>query len=143
MTLANFNQKARANAPYFNNGLESLFNDLETKNSIKDKVPSVNISEKDGCFLLDLAAPGLRKEDFLIKLKKNILTVTFDGKEEKRSDDQKFSRKEFCFNSFSRSFNLPENADVDKISAAYLDGILTIKIGKQDEKLIQKEIAVS
>ena len=143
MTLANFNQKIANNAPHFNNVLESLFNDVETKSSIKDKVPAVNISESDENYIIDLAAPGLKKDDFQIILKKAILTVAVEEKGEEKTEDQKFSRREFGFSCFSRSFNLPENADTENISATYVDGILTIKINKQDEKLLQKEITVS
>ncbi|MET4080484.1 HSP20 family protein [Pedobacter sp. UYP30] len=143
MTLVNFNQKTRNNAPYFNNVLESLFNDVETKSTIKQKVPAVNISESEESYIIDLAAPGLKKDDFQIKLKKDTLTVAVEEKQEENKENQVFSRREFSYGNFSRSFNLPENAANENISAAYLDGILTIKIAKQDEKLLQKEIAVS
>lgn len=143
MTLVNYNQKTRNSAPYLNNVLESLFNDVEIKGSTKDKIPAANISESDKGFSIDLAAPGLKKEDFQIKLKKDVLTISVDAKQEEKKEDQTFSRREFSFSSFSRSFNLPENADIEHISAGYKDGILKINISKQDEKLLQKEIAVS
>lgn len=157
MTLVNFNNKSRANAlnaldalnafnasnsPYFNT-LESLFSDVEAKNTFKENLPAVNISESEENFKIDLAAPGLKREDFQINLKKDVLTVSVENKNEDDKDNKQFSRREFNFGSFSRSFNMPENADTEQIAASYLDGILSITINKQDEKSLQREITVS
>lgn len=152
MTLVNFNNKSRANAlnafnasnsPYFNTVLESLFSDVEAKNTFKENLPAVNISESEENFKIDLAAPGLKREDFQINLKKDVLTVSVENKNEDDKDNKQCSRREFNFGSFSRSFNMPENADTEKIAASYLDGLLSITINKQDEKSLQREITVS
>lgn len=142
MTLVNFNNRTRNTAPYFNNVFDSLFSDALTKNKLVDKSPNVNISENETAFLIDIAAPGLKKEDFQINLKKDTLSVWAEVKRDEVAKD--FTRKEFDYSSFARSFNLPDTADGDKITAEYKDGILNINIGKKDNlKLQHKEIVVS
>ncbi len=143
MTLVKFNNKTRNTAPYFNNVFDSLFSDALNKNYGVNKVPNVNIYEDENGYKIELAAPGLTKEDFKIDLKKDNLSVWV----EKKGDDavqKEYSRKEFEYSSFARSFVLPEGVDADKISAEYLNGILNITIGKKDEaKATHKEIVVS
>lgn len=143
MTLVKFNNKTRNTAPYFNNVFDSLFSEALNKNQGINKVPAVNIYEGANEYKIELAAPGLNKEDFKIDLKKDNLSVWAERKVE--TDGQKdYTRKEFEFNSFARSFVLPEGIDADKISAEYVNGILYITIGKLDEaKNTHKEIVVS
>ena len=143
MTLVKFNNKTRNTAPYFNNVFDSLFSDALNKNYSVNKVPNVNIYESANEYKIELAAPGLNKEDFKIDLKKDNLSVWAEKKVE--ADAQKdYTRKEFEYNSFARSFVLPEGVDADKISAEYINGILYITIGKLDEaKQAHKEIVVS
>lgn len=144
MTLVNFNNRTRNTAPYFNNVFDSLFSDAITKNKMVDKSPNVNISENETAYVIDIAAPGLKKEDFQINLKKDTLSVWAEVKKEETEAVKDFTRKEFDYSSFARSFNLPESADGDKISAEYKDGILHINISKKDDaKLQHKEIVVS
>ncbi|MES2447646.1 MAG: Hsp20/alpha crystallin family protein [Bacteroidota bacterium] len=143
MTLVKFNNKTRNTAPYFNNVFDSLFSDALNKNQGINKIPNVNICENENEYKIELAAPGLNKEDFKIDLKKDNLSVWAEKKIE--TDLQKdYTRKEFEYTSFARSFILPEGVDAEKISAEYVNGILTITIGKQDEaKNKHKEIVVS
>ena len=143
MTLVNFNSKTRNNAPYFNNVFDSLFTDALQKNYSINKVPNVNILETEATYKIQLAAPGLQKEDFQINVKKDTLSVWAEKKDADMDGDQKYNRREFDFSSFARSFNLPEGADADQISAEYINGILTISIAKIDEKVLNKEIKVS
>lgn len=143
MTLVKFNNKTRNTAPYFNNVFDSLFSDALNKNYSVNKVPSVNIYEGENEYKIELAAPGLTKEDFKIDLKKDNLSVWAEKKAEEGTVQKDYSRKEFEYSSFARSFVLPEGVDVDKISAEYLNGVLNITIGKKDEaKLVHKEIKV-
>ncbi|WP_231459445.1 Hsp20/alpha crystallin family protein [Pedobacter sp. Leaf132] len=144
MTLVNFNNRTRNTAPYFNNVFDSLFSDDVTKNKMVDKSPNVNIYENENAYVIELAAPGLKKEDFQINLKKDTLSVWAEVKKDETQIAKDFTRKEFDYSSFARSFNLPETADADKISAEYKDGILNITIGKKDDTKSQhKEIVVS
>jgi len=144
MTLVNFNNRTRNTAPYFNNVFDSLFSDAVTKNKMVDKSPNVNIHENETAYVIELAAPGLKKEDFQINLKKDMLSVWAEVKKEETQVAKDFTRKEFDYSSFARSFNLPDTADGDKITAEYKDGILSINISKKDDaKLQHKEIVVS
>ncbi|WP_343521693.1 Hsp20/alpha crystallin family protein [Pedobacter sp.] len=144
MTLVNFNNRTRNTAPYFNNVFDSLFSDAITKNKLVDKSPNVNIHEKENAYVIELAAPGLKKEDFQINLKKDTLSVWAEVKKDETQVTKDFTRKEFDYSSFARSFNLPDTADGDNITAEYKDGILSINISKKDDaKLQHKEIVVS
>ena len=144
MTLVNFNNRTRNTAPYFNNVFDSLFSDAVTKNKMVDKSPNVNIHENETAYVIELAAPGLKKEDFQINLKKDTLSVWAEVKKDETQVAKDFTRKEFDYSSFARSFNLPDSADGDNITAEYKDGILSINISKKDDaKLQHKEIIVS
>ncbi|SDF73166.1 HSP20 family protein [Pedobacter terrae] len=144
MTLVNFNNRTRNTAPYFNNVFESLFSDAVSKNKMVDKSPNVNIYENDAAYVIELAAPGLKKEDFQINLKKDTLSVWAEVKKDETQVAKDFTRKEFDYSSFARSFNLPDTADGDNITAEYKDGILSINISKKDTaKLQHREIVVS
>lgn len=143
MTLVKFNNKTRNTAPYFNNVFDSLFSDALNKNYGVNKVPNVNIYENENEYKIELAAPGLSKEDFKIDLKKDNLSVWAEKKVD-AANQKDYSRKEFEYSSFARSFILPDGVDAEKISAEYINGLLTITIGKQDEaKNTHKEIVVS
>jgi HSP20 family protein len=144
MTLVNFNNRTRNTAPYFNNVFDSLFSDAVSKNKMVDKSPNVNIYENEAAYVIELAAPGLKKEDFQINLKKDTLSVWAEVKKDESQLAKDFTRKEFDYSSFARSFNLPDTADGDNITAEYKDGILSINISKKDDaKLQHKEIVVS
>ncbi len=144
MTLVKFNSKTRNTAPYFNNVFDSLFSDALNKNYGVTKVPNVNIYEGTTEYKIELAAPGLTKEDFKIELKKDNLSIWAEKKSEENAVQKDYSRKEFDYTSFARSFVLPEGIDADKISAEYNNGILNVTIGKKEEaKLTHKEIVVS
>jgi HSP20 family protein len=114
---------------FFNNELFPRFFDAESQHS----VPAVNIAESKEDYRIDVAAPGLNKDDFRINLENNVLTVSSE-KEDKREDkDEKVMRKEFSYYSFSRSFTLPVTVNTEKIRATHKDGILQILIPKKEE----------
>ncbi len=108
-------------------------------------LPAVNIKETNKEFNLDLVAPGFQKGDFKINVADNVLTIGAEKEEEKNEENKKFTRKEFSYSSFSRSFNLPESADADQIDAKYSDGILKLSVPKKVEtsNLPKKEIKVA
>lgn len=142
MTLVKFNQKADV-ANRFSNVFDTFFNDAFLHDRIISKVPAVNISESENGFHVELAAPGLNKEDFKINLDKNVLTVSSQKKEETKDETKKYSKWEYNFSSFSRSFNLPETADENAIDAEYVNGILKLNIAKKEEaKQLAREINV-
>lgn len=97
-------------------------------------VPAVNVKETEAEYELEIAAPGLHKDDFDIKLENNILTISSESKTEHEESDKKYARREFHYTSFSRSFTLPENEiDEEKINANYKDGVLYLVLPKRDE----------
>lgn len=142
MTLVNFNNRTRNSAPHFNNVFDSLFNEALNKNYAVNKMPAVNILETATDYKIELAAPGLAKEDFQINLKKDTLSVWAERKLADGAEAKDYNRKEFDFNSFARSFVLPETVDADKIAAEYINGILHLTIGKKEEVNTNKEIKV-
>ncbi len=144
MTLVKFNNRTRNTAPYFNNVFDSLFSEALNKNLSINKVPGVNILASDTEYKIELAAPGLTKEDFQINLKKDTLSVWAEKKVAETEEKKDYTRKEFDYFSFARSFVLPESVDGDKITAEYINGILNITIGKKEPaQPAAKEIKVS
>lgn len=103
-------------------------------NNVGMNVPAVNIRDNEDSFLVELAAPGKKKEDFNIELDNDVLTISSGEKQESTSEEEgKFTRREFSFSSFTRSFTLPETADNDKIDANYENGVLKINIPKRED----------
>lgn len=108
-------------------------------------VPSANITESEKEYLIELAAPGLTKKDFKVETDNGVLTISAEKKEEKKEGNGGYTRREYYYNSFSRSFTLPENSKSDKIDAKYEDGILKLVVPKKEITPVKakKEIAVS
>ena len=108
-------------------------------------VPAVNILEMPKEFKITFSVPGMAKNDFKINVENEVLTVSAEKKEEKRENNERFTRREYWYGSFKRSFNLPEGLNGEKIDAHYEDGILSLMLPKKDEfmkKSKVKEIAV-
>ncbi len=143
MTLVKFNNRTRSTAPYFNNVFDSLFNEAINKNLNVHKVPGVNILETDKGYQIEIAAPGLSKEDFQISLKKDTLSIGAERKAAEGEEVKNYTRKEFEYSSFNRSFVLPESVNAESITAEYVNGILNINIAKDDAKSQVKEIKIS
>lgn len=141
MNLINFNRLPRHAA--WNDLLNEVFHNRQHTNRFSNK-PAINIRElKDG-YAIELAAPGLKKEDFEIKVEKDQLLVTATKKEAESKEKENFKRKEFNYLNFKRSFHLPETLDADKIEASYEAGILTLTVPKKEEEIVKaKVIAVS
>ncbi len=111
-----------------------IFNDMP---AVQSSIPAVNIKETDKSYVIELAAPGLKKDDFDIALDNNVLTISYQKKDEKKEEEGNYTRREFMFTEFKRSFTLPETADIDKIDAKYKDGILEISIEKKEEAKVK------
>jgi HSP20 family protein len=125
---------------FFNNGtlfptLLDLERDLFDFDGGSLLVPNANIVENDKDFRIELAAPGLERKDFKVEINNGILSISAEKEEEKKEDRKNYKRREFSYNSFSRSFVLPENSLVDKIDAKYEDGILRILLPKKEVTL--------
>ncbi len=97
-------------------------------------IPSVNIKENSDAFTVEVAAPGFEKGDFKIELNLNTLSISSEKKVENETrEGEVFTKREFSYQSFSRSFTLPQIADGDSIEANYQNGILTVLIPKREE----------
>lgn len=94
-------------------------------------VPAVNVKELEKGFEIEMAVPGMSKKDFNINIENGVLTIFSEKKEEKEEKEDAYTRKEFNYSSFTRSFNLPENINPDKVEARYEDGMLRIMIAKK------------
>ena len=129
--------------------LSDIFDDIFEKNLSErlwdsGNAPAANIIETDQEFRLEIAAPGLSKQDFKITLDKNILTVSSD--KENGQKDENYTRYEFSCGKFSRSFSLPKSVDTERISAVSENGILRISLPKKKEEILAKvtrEIAIA
>ena len=92
----------------------------------------VNVKETDDAFQIELAAPGLKKDNFKVQVKENTLTISFEQQEEKKDEGTKWLRREFSSRSFKRSFSQGEHVDTEKIKAQYEDGVLNIMLSKKE-----------
>ena len=96
--------------------------------------PAVNVEENDDAFMLNVAAPGMKKDQFKVELDNDILTISGEVKDERKEENKNFTHREFTLSSFTRSFNLPEGkVDEAKIAARYEDGVLHIELPKREE----------
>lgn len=128
--------------PWVNNLIDNLFYDASSGRSFS-KLPAVNVAETAAGFQVEFAVPGFGKEDFKINVEKDVLTVSGEHKAENLEEGKKYSRKEFSYSTFKRSFTLPETVDVNKIDANYKDGVLSLVVGKkEEEKPVIKEISI-
>ncbi len=100
-------------------------------------VPAVNIKETETDFLIEFAAPGKKKEDFNIEVENDVLTISSENKtnHEEKDKEGRYTRREFSYSSFKRSFTLPETVNEAKIKASYQDGVLKLELPKHEEAL--------
>src|SRR5882762_5038099 len=132
MTLVKFanGQKNHAVNPFFSDVFDSILNDSFLSDKLTSRAPAVNIAETENEFHIELAVPGLKKEDFKISLDKNVLSVSAEKKAENVEEGKKYSKREYSYSTFVRSFTLPEVADQAKIGAEYTDGVLKLSVAK-------------
>jgi HSP20 family protein len=125
----------------------SLFDDdfFPVVSQRNTSMPAVNIKEDEKKFVLDLAVPGIDKNDLKIEIHEDVLTISSETKNEKEETHDSFKRREFSYTSFCRSFYLPENVNKDKIEANYKDGILSVELPKEEEEKakISREVKIS
>lgn len=122
--------------PVFPNVFNDFFKDWSNSNGsvVHSTIPAVNIKETENEFFLDVAAPGMDKKDFQINLENDVLTISSEKKSENEETTEQFTRKEYSYLSFKRSFTLPKQLiDRDNIKATYENGELKITIPKLEE----------
>ena len=145
MTLVKFNSenKKNGNLPGFSNVFDSIFNDTFFSDRMMTRVPAANISETPDHFHVELAAPGLKKEDFNLKLERDVLSVSVEQNNQNEHSSRNYAKREFSYSSFVRAFTLPDSANIEGIQAKYTDGVLMIDIPKREEaKLISRQIEI-
>lgn len=108
------------------------FGGMENMNT---NVPAVNIKENEDNFELELSVPGFKKDDFNLEIDESVLTISSEVKSKNETKEDKYTRREFYFSSFKRSFTLPETIDEAKINANYEDGILRLSLPKKEDAL--------
>ena len=150
MTLIKFKQPVIAGnqfdrMPYFSEMVNDFLHGWIAPELTKTTVPAVNIMENDKSFEIQLAAPGMAKEDFKIEVENEVLIISAEKKTEQEEKTDRYTRKEFGYTSFSRSFNIPEVLESENIKAIYENGILCLTLPKKQEVVTKavKEIKVS
>jgi HSP20 family protein len=99
----------------------------------RQSMPAVNIKENEKNFEIELAAPGMEKKDFNISVNNGVLIISAEKTQEAENKDDSYTRREFGYSSFSRSFTLPTNTSEDDIKAKYEGGILKVLVAKKGE----------
>lgn len=136
-SLANVN--SQTSFPNWSNWIDNFLNDdqLPLLNSLNFNrgitLPKVNILETADAYAVQMAVPGLKKSDFHIDLEEQLLSISANLQEEHNSPDARYTRREFGYSSFKRTFSLPETVNDDQIEASYNDGILSIHLPKKEE----------
>jgi HSP20 family protein len=125
-----------SNVPVFTNLMENFFGREFSELLGRDlgtAVPAVNIVEDTDHFRLDVAAPGLKKDDFKVSVHEQQLVISAVAQSSSEEKTEKFTRREFNYNSFQRSFTLPNTVNSEKIEARYVDGVLSVVVPKREE----------
>ncbi|WP_410221403.1 Hsp20/alpha crystallin family protein [Pedobacter sp.] len=135
MNLVKFNpnQNKLSSMPGVDDVFKSIFDDTFFSDRMVTRVPAVNISETEDHYHIELAAPGLQKGDFNLRIDRNVLSISVEQSSQDNTSERNFSKREFSYNSFVRSFTLPEGADENNIEARYVDGLLKVDIAKKEE----------
>ena len=145
MTLVKFNTDKRNNAlmPGFSDIFDSFLNDSFLSDRMVSRVPAANIGETADEYHVELAAPGLKKEDFKINVDDKVLSISVELQHENTENNKKFNKREFSYSSFVRSLTLPDTADDSRIEATYNDGVLKINVAKREEaKSVSRQIEI-
>ena len=145
MTLVKFNPEKKNSTllPGFNDIFESVLGDTFFADRQINSFPAVNISESGEEYHIELAAPGLKKEDFKVSVERDMLTISTGQYSENNTSEKTYNRREFSYSAFTRAFTLPESADVDRIQASYIDGVLKLTLPKKEEaKAVSRQIEI-
>lgn len=111
----------------------------------KRALPALNIQETDDNFKIELAAPGFAKKDFEITIEDNCLNIAAEKSSSEEEKEENYTRREFSYNSFERSLQLPETVKQEAVKASYKDGILSFNLAKKEEakKLPPKKVEIA
>jgi HSP20 family protein len=135
MSLIKFQTPASLFDRYFNDAFQNISRELNFR-------PQVDVAETEKSFELSFSLPGLKKEEIKINLEGNVLTVSGERKLNKEQKNKNFHSVETQYGSFSRSFELPETVEINKIDASYKDGLLSIELPKTSKTIAKAEIEI-
>lgn len=127
----------RKQASIFPSIIEDYFNQDWNLRSVSASIPSVNIKELETQFEIDLAVPGKKKNDFEIEVEDGLLSISSTTEEATINEQAKFTRREFSYASFKRTFTIPDSVDPTNIEAQYSEGVLQLRLPKRKEALPQ------
>jgi HSP20 family protein len=128
----------RKQTPFITSLFDDYVNqDWDFKVSSSAGTPAVNIKELDNQFEIDLAVPGKKKSDFEIEVEEGLLSISSSMEEDQVTEKAKFTRREFSYNSFKRTFTIPDSVDPSNIEAHYSEGVLKLSLPKRKEALPQ------
>jgi HSP20 family protein len=128
---------------FFNDSYLPRFFEFESKSN-GSYSPAVNVEETEKEYRIEVAAPGLEKEDLKVSVDDGVLTIKAERKVENEETKDNYIRREFGFTSFSRSFTLPEEIEVEKINAKHKNGVLNLTLPKAEIKVAPvKEVKIS
>lgn len=113
------------------------FFDFHNNAAEGSSLPAVNIKESNDAFTVEVAAPGMTKEDFKLSINNNVLVISSEKENEREETEGKYTRKEFSYASFQRTFTLPQSVDQEKVQATYKDGVLLITVPKREEAKVK------
>jgi HSP20 family protein len=128
----------RSNFPNWSSWIDDIFNDdmgsvLNSNFNQGITLPKVNIKETENDYFLNMAVPGMKKSDFHIDIENELLSISTEIKDEEEIEGETYTRREYGYASFKRTFSLPESVNETKIKASYVDGILSIQLPKREE----------
>ncbi len=118
--------------------VNSVFDDFFSNNQDwrlpieRSNTPAANVAETESDFTIELAVPGKQKEDFKIEIDSNVIAISSEEESSTETEEKNYTRKEYSYQSFCRSFTLPENANAENISAEYAEGVLKVVIPKNE-----------
>jgi HSP20 family protein len=142
-TKPNVNQVPSIFTDFFDT--DRFFTPRWFRREFAETLPAANIKETAKQFTIELAALGFNKNDIKINVEEDVITISAEKEEEKKAENERFTRHEYSYNSFSRSFALPQNANAEKVDAKYENGILKLVLPKKAEATssARKQIKVS
>ncbi|WP_439880674.1 Hsp20/alpha crystallin family protein [Pontibacter sp. MBLB2868] len=145
--MANLSRRNSGSSSPSRYGLPGMFSDMDRffdsdfwgmpmqmNRQMMANMPATNIRENEKDYSIEVAAPGMKKDDFDIDVNEGVLTISSQKEEEKNEEEENFTRREYNYSSFSRSFRLPESINEDDIKAKYQDGVLHLTVPKGKEK---------
>jgi HSP20 family protein len=143
MVLRKFNGMQDDMPQTFTSMLDRFFNESVNSRGFSGFTPHVDACETENGYEIELALPGIRKEDIAIDFQEGKLTISGERRFEKKEEGRRYQMLETQYGTFSRSFYLPDNVNPDKISAHLQDGVLQVTVPKDEQKTMKRQITIS